>query len=152
MYNNVDRPEHQLIKESYFQNIFCTAFNIGFKAPSVDKCSTCIEFDHRIAIKKNNEVKKELQFRSFHKKQGDAFFKYLRKKPDDVFILFFDYQNNLVLPKITDQIAYYSRQLYCYNLSITRRVSTEHLNPDTVSIFTWTENEARKSSNEFFLN
>lgn len=149
MYNNVDRPEDQLVKESYFRKIFNTEFNIGFKAPSMDECSTCIEFDHRIAIEKDEEVKKELQFkRTFHRKQGDAFFEYLRKKPDDVFILSFDCQKNLVLPKITDQIAYYSRQLYCYNLSITRGVSTDHLNPHTVSIYTWTENEAKKSSNE----
>lgn len=149
MYNNIDRPEDQLVKESYFRKIFCTAFNIGFKAPSMDECSTCIEFDHRIAIEKNEVVKKELQFkRSFHKKQGDAFFEYLHKKPDDVFILSFDCQKSLVLPKITNQIAYYSRQLYCYNLSITRGVSTDHLNPDSVSIFMWTENEAKKWSNE----
>lgn len=84
----------------------------------------------------------------FHKKQANAFFECLRKEPNDVFILSFDCQKNLVLPKITDQIAYYSSQLYCYNLSITGGVSTDHLNPDSVSIFTWTENEAKKSSNE----
>lgn len=41
-----------------------------------------------------------------------------------------------------------SRQLYCYNLSVVTGVSTDVLDPSTVSIYTWTENEGKKGSNE----
>lgn len=58
-------------------------------------------------------------------------------------------QKNLVLPKVSDQSGYYSRQLYCHNLTITvSGTSKDKLTPDQVSVYTWTENQAIKSSNE----
>ena len=83
-----------------------------------------------------------------HKRQAQAFFQHLREKPPGCFLLSFDCQKNLVLPKVTDQSAYYSRQIYCYNLSVVKGLSTEFLNPSTVSIYSRTEDEAKKSSDE----
>lgn len=58
-------------------------------------------------------------------------------------------QKNLVLPKVSDQSAYYSRQVYCHNLTIiVSGTSKDKLTPDQVSVYTWTENQAKKSSNE----
>lgn len=58
--------------------------------------------------------------------------------------LVFDCQKNQILPKVTDQTAYYSRQLYIYNFAVV------YLREDgeTAKLFTWTENESSKSSNE----
>lgn len=59
-------------------------------------------------------------------------------------------QKNLPLPKLPDQICYYSRQLYCYNLTVVSGISTgkEALKKENVSVYTWCEHEMRKSSNE----
>lgn len=109
----------------------------------------CIELEHRISIEKYETEKSDLKIKlAVHKKQAQAFFQRLRDKPAECFLLSFDCQKNLVLPKVTDQSAYYSRQLYCYNLSVVKGLSTDFLNPDNVSIYCWTEDEAKKSSNE----
>lgn len=63
-------------------------------------------------------------------------------------MLSFNCQKNLVLPKVSDQAAYYSRQFYCYNVSVVKGVSTDSLIPENVSIYSWSEDEAKKSSNE----
>lgn len=149
MYNEGVTDEQFKVKESYFRHVFNTNFNIGFSAPSVDECSSCLELKQRIDIEKNEAEKSQLTFKLLlHQKQAKCFFDYLKDKPDDCFILSFDCQKNLVLPKLSDQIAYYSRQLYCYNLSVVKGISTDSLTPSNVSIYTWLENDAKKSSNE----
>lgn len=50
-------------------------------------------------------------------------------------------QKTLVLSKVTDQMAYYIRQLYCYNLSVVKGLPSDSLNPENVSIYSWPENE-----------
>lgn len=148
MFNESITNELQ-VKESYFRQVFSTNFNIGFSAPSVDECSTCLELQQRMNIEKDETEKSELTFKlMLHKKQAKCFFDHLKEKPDDCIIVSFDCQKNLVLPKVSDQIAYYSRQLYCYNLSVVTGISTDSLIPDNVSIYSWMENEAKKSSNE----
>lgn len=151
MYNDDRRSLTQHIKLSYFRRIFCTSFNIGFGAPTVDQYSKCIQYTHKIEIETNHTEKEKLQFEFFHKEQADAYFNYLQKKPDDCFILSFDIQKNLVLLKVSNQIAYYRRQLYCYNLAVVRGTSKDHLNSANVTTYTWIEDQARKSSNEVAL-
>lgn len=103
----------------------------------------------RIKLGKNNEKKAELETRrKLHMKLAKGFFKHLKITPNDTFLLSSDCQKNLVLTKVTDQSAYYSRQLYCYNMAVVKDVSTDALTPENVSLFTWTENESRKSCNE----
>lgn len=53
-----------------------------------------------------------------HKLRGKAFYNKLREEKDDMVTLSFDCQKNLVNPKVQDQVAYYSRQLYTYNFTI----------------------------------
>nr|CAI5821182.1 unnamed protein product [Callosobruchus analis] len=60
----------------------------------------------------------------------------------------FDCQKNLVNPKVQDQFAYYSRQLYTYNFTVVKRSSHSRLNKENVTIYTWMEHEYRKGSNE----
>lgn len=146
---NEGKLESEMVTESLFRKVFCTSFNIGFSNPAVDECSTCIELQHRMSIEKGEAQKAELQFKmQLHKKQAQCFFEHLREKPPGCFLMSFDCQKNLVLPKVSDQIAYYSRQLYCYNLSVVKGLSTDSLNPKNVSIYSWTEDQAKKSSNE----
>lgn len=46
-------------------------------------------------------------------------------------------------------MAYYSsRQLYIYNFGIVKSVPENTLNTSNVTLYTWTEDEYRKSANE----
>lgn len=85
-----------------------------------------------------------------HKKTAKAFFTLLKEQDPGLYIISFDMQKHLPLPKVPDEICYYSRQLYCYNLTVVSGVSSgkSALNKNKVSIYTWTENEMSKSSNE----
>ncbi|XP_050310860.1 uncharacterized protein LOC126746594 [Anthonomus grandis grandis] len=63
-------------------------------------------------------------------------------------VLSFDCQKNLVNPKVQDQIAYYSRQLYTYNFTIVKGSSKTKLQNNNVFLYTWMEHEFHKGSNE----
>lgn len=137
------------VKESYFRHIFVTHFNISFRMPAVDECSTCLELGEKLKAETDEAERSALNLKlTLHKKLAANFFKFQKEKPDDCFLMCFDCQKNLPLPKVSDQSAYYSRQLYCYNMSVVKGLSTGVLDPTTVSIYTWTENEGKKSSNE----
>lgn len=60
----------------------------------------------------------------------------LRETKDGVYKFFFDYQKNLVLPKVPNQ-AYYSRQMYQYNFTIYKEASRDTQNREKANIFTW---------------
>nr|CAI5831034.1 unnamed protein product [Callosobruchus analis] len=77
-----------------------------------------------------------------------AFFNKLREESPTMITFSFDCQKNLVNPKVQDQIAYYSRQLYTYNFTVVKGSSHSKLNKENVTIYTWMEHEYRKGSNE----
>lgn len=60
----------------------------------------------------------------------------------------YDCQKNLVNPKVQDQIAYYSRQLYTYNFTIVQGSSHGHLDESTVFSYVWMEHEFAKGANQ----
>lgn len=146
---SVGDDQEMKIKESYFRHVFNANFNLGFGSISTDECSICLELSERLKIEKKPDVIKDLKLKkTLHKKQAACFFEKLKEKPDDCLLLSFDCQKNLVLPKVSDQTAYYSRQLYCYNLALVSGISSAKLNQENVSFYTWTEDQAKKSSNE----
>lgn len=137
------------VKPSYFRTIFNEDFNLGFGSPRTDVCSECIELQERIKTEQNASKKLELMIKKrIHKLKANAFFKLLRERDDNVAILSFDCQKNLVLPKVPDQSCYYSRQLYLYNFTIVYGSSKEPLNKDTTFAYVWTEDQYAKSSNQ----
>jgi hypothetical protein len=125
-----NRDNDLFVKESYFRKIFVENFNIGFSAPSVDECSTCLELKSRIECEKDDTKKEDLQLKlKVHKKRASGFFEYLRKKPDDCYLLSFDCQKNLPL-------------------AVVKGKASDCINPQNVHLYTWTEDEGKKSSNE----
>lgn len=137
------------VKLSYFRNIFNTKFNIGFGRPRSDVCSRCIELTEKIKYEANTELRNELMFqKTVHKRRAKAFFDFLRQEKSGLLTISFDCQKNQVLPKVPDQSAYYSRQLYIYNFTAVIGSSTSKLTKENVFIFTWTEDERPKGSNE----
>uniref|UniRef100_A0A1B6CF23 Uncharacterized protein n=1 Tax=Clastoptera arizonana TaxID=38151 RepID=A0A1B6CF23_9HEMI len=72
----------------------------------------------------------------------------LREKRDGLVTVSFDCQKNMVLPKVPDQAAYYSRQLYTYNFTIFVGASNDKMTVKNTFIYTWNENDFPKGSNE----
>lgn len=144
----VTQPELQ-VKCSYFRSVFSTQFNIGFKSPSSDVCSTCLMYKERIKIEKDSKIKNMLMIESaVHKKRGKAFFELLRQEKPGMKTFSFDCQKNMVLPRVPDQAAYYSRQLYVYNFGVVEGSSKSSLKDQNVFLYVWCEMDRPKGSNE----
>lgn len=70
-----------------------------------------------------------------------------KEKEDGLKIISFNCQKNLPLPKVPDQICYYSRQLYFFNLTMVEGSSTLPMIKERVFSYYCTENEFNKDSN-----
>lgn len=141
--------EHKTIKASYFREIFKTKYNIGFGSPRTDMCSTCIVLQERIKYEKSLELKNNLMIESrIHKLRAKAFYNLLKDNSENLLILSFDCEKNQPIPKVPDQSAYYSRQLYVYNLTVVVGNSKSQLTPGNTFIYAWTEDVLPKASNE----
>lgn len=137
------------VKYEFFRKIFVEKFNISFKSPTTDACSECIRLKGLIKSEVSVETKSAaiIQLR-VHKLKANAFYDSLKISEDHVIKLSFDCQKNMILPRVPDQQAYYSRQLYLYNYTICEGSSQASQNRNTVTSYTWTENSGTKSSNE----
>lgn len=137
------------VKSSYFRKIFNTRFNIGFKSPATDLCSTCIMLDEQIKHCKSEKSKRRLVARKkYHRLRAKAFFMLLKKGRPRSKSFSFDCQKNQLLPKVADQAAYRSRQLYQNNMGIVEGTSESKLTKENVFLYEWTENNRPKGSNE----
>lgn len=139
------------VKESLFRKIFVTNFNISFKSPTTDVCSICLQLNEKIKQEKNENLKQKLNTDlTVHKTQAKSFYDFLKKDEAGVFIMSFDMQKNMPIPQLPDQITYYSRQLYCYNLTIVsgKSIGKSALDKENISVYSWAEHEMKKSSNE----
>lgn len=137
------------VKESFFRHVFRTRFNIGFGRPRVDECSTCISLNERLKQEKHCDDKQNLLTEHrVHKLKYKAFYTLLKEEREDLLTISFDCQKNQVLPKVPDQIAYYSRQLYKYNFTIVVGSSKCAQTKTNVYIYQWDETEQNKGSNE----
>lgn len=149
LYQSQVTDESLSVKHWYFRNVFNTYFNIGFGSPRTDVCSTCISLDEKKKAEKNEEEKNKLiTEKRVHMLKAKAFYSLLKEKKSDLIILSFDCQKNLILPKVPDQIAYYKRQLYQYNLTVVVGDSKCPQTKDNTFIYQWKETDYSKSSNE----
>lgn len=149
LYNNELTDDELKVKESYFRYVFRHNFNIGFGKPSVDECSTCISLRERMKHSTDPAQKQTLMTElRVHKLKSKAFYTYLQETRDDLMTVSFDCQKNQVLPRVQDQSAYYSRQIYKYNLTIVVGNSKSKLTKENVYIYHWEENQYNKSPNE----
>lgn len=129
---------------SYFYDIFVKDYNLSFGSPAVDKCSKCIQYQLKL---ESGDTSVENEY-NLHRKRADCFFDMLKSQKEDEVTISFDCQKNLVLPKIPDQAAYYSRQLYLNNFTICQGTSKDKQTKDKVFIYYWTESDFKKGSNE----
>jgi hypothetical protein len=144
MYNEAAEPQLR-VKLSFFREVFVTRFNIGFGTPRTDVCSFCLAHEEQIKIEDNDDTKQQLQTElRVHKQRAKAFYDLLRERRADLLTLSFDCEKNQVLPRVPDQSAYYSRQLYVYNCTVVEL----RQEAETPRIYTWNEWELPKGSNE----
>lgn len=136
------------VKESYFRMIFNTQYNLGFGSPRTDVCSTCLQLTEKIKRTNDEKTKQELRaMKRVHKLRASAFTELLQDKNEEKLMLSFDCQKNLPLPKIPDQITYYSHQIYLHNFTVVKGNSKSPLTHENVTAYCWTENQFSKGSN-----
>lgn len=149
MYCNEITDDQLQVKQSYFRYVFNTKFNIGFKSPATDICSKCQMFKETIKFEKDPKKKEVLMTRStVHKRRAKAFYKLLKERKPRTITLCFDCQKNMSLPKLSDQAAYFSRQLSLYNCGVVVGSSKTKLTTDNVFLYVWGEYDHAKGSNE----
>lgn len=123
-----------VVKYSTYAKIFATKFNLSFRQPRSDTCSTCDSGE-------GNEEHRDSYESAFALQRED---RALGKSSDEVFYLTIDLQQTLPLPRLTTSKAFYLRQMWMYNLGI-------HLvskSKESANFFTWTEDVANRGSNE----
>lgn len=148
-YNNNEHVDNSLkVKYHFFRDIFVSQFNISFKSPATDACSDCIRLKEAIKRVTGTEKISVMTTLTVHKLRAKAFYSLMKQDDPSTLILSCDCEKNLVLPKVPDQSAYYSRQLYQYNFTICEGHSKAKQNTDSVTIYSWCENEHNKGSNE----
>lgn len=129
-----------------FDNVFRTNFNLSFRQPRVDVCSTCQDFD--IKINSNVDREENEAARALHLARAKKFYQILKNSVDlsDVISVTFDMQKNQALPKTNVCEAYYARQLWLYNLTIV--IHSKKQARRNVHIYSWLESDSGKGSNE----
>lgn len=127
-------PKQYFIKYGVYANTFSTKFNLSFGQPRSDTCATCdaneADENHKIKYRQAFEQQKVDRQRA--------------KSDGNVVYLSIDLQQVMVLPKLTTSKAFYLRQLAFYNCGIHSIAA----NGATPFMMTWTENVAKRGSNE----
>ena len=140
------------VKYNFFLNIFSNFYNISFKTPSSDKCSKCIELNEKVKRARGTGDTKlkdnVLGMLGVHKARAKAFFKLLKESETHQITFSFDCQKNLILPKLPDQTAYFSRQFYLYNFTMCQGTSKSPQTKHNTFIYSWSELDGLKGSNE----
>lgn len=148
IYKDDSECSNPLVKKSYFRSIFNKFYDIGFGSPKTDACSKCLELQEKIKNETDPTQKAELMTQKrVHTLRAKAFFEKLRDEVDGLKIISFDCQKNLPLPKLPDQLTYYSRQLYFYNFTMVEGSSTQPFTKERIFAYVCTENDHNKDSN-----
>lgn len=126
------------VKQTFFRNIFCTSFNIGFGSPRTDVCSTCLAYDEKIKQASDETSKSELiAEKQIYTREAKNFCDHLKESRSNMITFSYDCEKNLPLPKSADQIVYYKRQLYLYNFTVVQGSSNARLTSDNVRSYLW---------------
>lgn len=137
-----------------FRRIFTEEYNISFKGPKSDTCSTCDENEIKISTAKksgNQELLKELEAsKDLHLRKAEAARNILKNAVEEaktiskkIHVITFDLQQALPTPKLTTGPCFYKKKLWCYNFSIHCCNEPEH-----GYFYLWNESVAKRGSDE----
>ena len=121
-----ENPDGEKVKSSYYRKVFNEEFNISFKPPMTDTCARCDELKARVKQAEEEEeeeekqrVQRELEEHLALAQEGQRLMKdYARNQEENVRVIAVDLQQTLPIPRISTNVAYYKRKLWCYNLCI----------------------------------
>ena len=131
-----NKPEIFRLKQCSYRSIFLNEFNLSFRQPRSDTCSTCDSGN-------SNKEHVENYHTAFDSMKAD---RELARTSDKVVYITIDLQQTMPLPRLTTSKAFYLRQLWFYNFGI-------HIIAKDVekTVFcTWTEQQSSKGSSEIF--
>lgn len=125
--------------------------NLSFRKPKVDVCGECekyriaikgeLDLNAKATLKANHELHQKAGQRVYLEKRKDR----MRSKRDSTHrTVSFDLQKQLPTPHLRCGQAFYSRQLYTYNLTFF----TTHLETNSATCMMWDETKARRGSQE----
>ncbi|XP_045457147.1 uncharacterized protein LOC123667235 [Melitaea cinxia] len=141
LYNNSVTNELN-VKRTMFYEVFTFEFNIGFRSPASDACSSCILLSNSIKNEKDSSKKQELMTKlRIHKLRANFFFKLLKEKVDNSITICFDLQQVFPLPRTPIQEAFYSRQISLYNLCVM-----DLSEQNNSCLYNWDETESGKGA------
>ncbi|CAG5047638.1 unnamed protein product [Parnassius apollo] len=142
MFYNNSVPNDLKVKRTMFYEVFTFEFNIGFRSPASDACSSCILLSNSIKNEQVSTKKQELMTKlRIHKLRANFFYKLLKKRVDDSITICFDLQQVFPLPRTPIQEAFYSRQISLYNLCVM-----DLSEQNNSCLYNWDETESGKGA------
>jgi len=111
------------LKEWAYRHCFNTEYNLSFKLPKKDTCKACDVAKVAIDAEKNKTQQEKLRKEhELHLRKAESAREKLKSSKDEVNdkteVFTFDLQKTLPTPDISSNEAYYSRQLWTYNLGV----------------------------------
>lgn len=139
-------PEEPIVKDSYYRKVFST-YNIFFKTPKADTCSTCDQLSASITRANNeNEVedlKAKLQEHKLLASEGQELMKHFSSNTDaDTRVVCVDLQETQPIPRMNTCVAFYKRKMWLYNLCV------HDLKKNRSTFFVWDEVTAGRGAVE----
>lgn len=135
------------VSETVYRNIFSEQ-NLYFHAPSKDTCQRCDKFQlqiqcaeepQKLAIKNEHELHLRKADSARQAMNDDT---KLAAQNNSYGVISFDLQKALPFPTLKTSVAYYKRNLYCYNLGVHNLVNEKAV------MHIWDETVASRGSQE----
>lgn len=143
-------PEYASVKYDFYLKVFHEAFSLTFGRPKVDTCCECETLKLKINSKSLNDNAKRVAAaeKMVHLRRARKFYSKLEevtnliKTDDTVFGICIDYMQNLQLPSIPIQEAFYLRQL------VVNVFCIHNLKDNSATFYLYNEGIAAKGPNE----
>lgn len=143
--------ERVKVKYEYFKKVFLSDLNLAIGTPRTDVCSVCLELGERFKLAATDEEKQTIRRQKrVHSLRSQAFYRIIgeAKNNPETLSFTFDCMQNQVLPKVPDQSAFYSRQLYFNIIGVVQQTPDGKLLKENSFSYTWTEDLGAKGSSE----
>lgn len=131
---------------------FCkilTGLNLSIKCKAIDTCKSCDEFAILMKVDTNEEEKSKIRaaqqehwVKWQHAVESKKYDANRARLDQSIRVVAYDLEQNLPTPNLSTSVAYYSRLLYTYNLTVYDLVSTESVH------HMWHEGMSKRGSNE----
>lgn len=142
MYNAKSEANNR-VTYSFFAKIFNNCFNIGFGRPATDVCSLCCRLKNAIKSASTDGIRqKNITDLRIHRLRAKQFANMMKEREEGTVSICYDMQQVQPLPKLPISEAFYSHQISYYNICFM------DLKKSHPSMYTWTENQAKRGSTE----